>query len=166
MLVLAGADGVFAALVVVAVRVVPIMPMGTAVPFSVLAGFFLALSFWARLRTRFLTGEDERVRSSVALVSASVAVAIAWLAMLPLADHARSLDPTVLAIPSFLGAYALAAVVIDGIARRRVTGKRMLLGLAGIAAIAMLPWATSITWLPTKYVVIGSMVVLLLVLMP
>lgn len=161
-----GSDGVFAASITFTVRVEPILPMQSAVVLYLFGGVALAFALWSVLRARFLTPEDERVRGSFALITAIVALAGAWIAMMPLADHSRELDPTVLAIPSGLGAYAIAAVLIDGFARRRASGKRILLGLVAMASIAMLPWAMTITVIPTSYVIIAALVALLLVLLP
>lgn len=160
-------DDVLAAGITFTVHVRPLFSMLSAVVLYVFLGLSIAFVLWAVvLRSRFLTPEDERVRRSVALVSATIAVAAAWLAMLPLADHGRELPPAVLGIPSGLGAYALTAVLIDGVARRRATGKRIMLGLASLATIVILPWALTVTLIPTSYVVIVALITVLLVLLP
>src|SRR5262249_55093756 len=142
----------------VEIRVEPVLPMGTAVVLYALAGAALAFAMWAILRARFLTADDARFRRSVSIASATIAMVVAWLAMFPLADHARQWDPTLLAIPSGLGGYALAAAGIDGFATRRAGGRRILLALVAIAAIACLPAAMAVALVSPKYVVVAAVI--------
>jgi hypothetical protein len=156
--------GVHAAVVSIEIRVEPVLPMPTAVVLYVLAGIGLAFALWAVLRARFLTVDDARFRRSVSIVTATIAMIIAWLAMIPFADHARQWDPTLLAFPAGLGGYALAAVGIDGFASRRAGGRRILIALVAIAAIACLPVAMAITLVSPKYFVVGAVIAVLLLL--
>jgi hypothetical protein len=153
---------VHAAVVRIEVRVEPVLPMSTAVVLYVLAGVALAFAMWAILRSRFLTADDARFRASVSIVTATIAMIIAWLAMIPLADHARQWDPTLLAIPGGLGGYALAAIGIDGFATKRAGGRRIQIAIIALAAIACLPVAMAVMLVSPKYFVVAAVIAVLL----
>ncbi|MGN6106513.1 MAG: hypothetical protein ACTHU0_15515 [Kofleriaceae bacterium] len=141
-------------------RWVPRVSTESARALVVFAGLALAFVLYGLLRRRFLTVGDQFGRS-VAVVTAGLATLVAWVMLLPVADHAATLEPLVVTTPMGLGSYALTAVTIDGVVARQAGRRRIQIGLAAIAAVVAMPLAMAVSMVSPKFTIIAVVVIAL-----
>lgn len=163
LIVLEGEGPLLIAAVTFEVRFESYVPWSAAVAIAILLGLGAAFALYLLLRARLLSGDGAKPRG-IAITCARIATALALVGVLPISHYARTIEPVIVAIPTLLGTFAAAAIVIDAIGKRRLGGYRVGLLLNAVFAAALLPLIIGFAAmsLKAKAIVVGVMLLLLL----
>lgn len=149
-----------AATVTLELQIEPIFPRDAALVLAVLLGIAAAFLLVRLVGASVVSEHDGKPRGT-AINCARVAMIAAYASVLPLAAYAKKLEPLVVAIPTLLGAFAAAAIVIDAMKCRHLGRHRASLLVNALAAAAFLPIIAALATLSFKWlvVVVGVMVI-------
>lgn len=141
------------------------VPMTAAYVLLGLAGLACALVLYAFLRRRFLT-QEEQLRRSVAMITATVATVLGCGSLIPILPNAKAntLEPLLVAMPTGLGAYALTALIIDGVALRRWGRQRARIATGALLALITMPAIVGFAAISIKLKLVVVVIAALLVL--
>ncbi len=160
---LEGQGAILVATVTFEVRLEPFVPWSAALAIAIMLGIGAAVALRLILGARFLSGEHAKPRG-IAITCVRIATAIAIVSVVPIAHYAKD-QPAIVAIPSLLGTFAAAAIVIDAIGKHRLGSHRLGLLINAVFAAAMFPLIFALLTMSLKWiaVVVAVMVIFLMV---
>jgi hypothetical protein len=159
-----GEGAILVATVTFEVRIEPFLPWQAAVTLAILVALGAAFALHLIFGKRLLSDDDRKPRG-IAITCARITTAIGLTSALPISGYSHhGIVPLLVAIPTLLGTFAAAMIVIDAIGNHRLGGHRGGFLVNAVFTAAALPlimvfWTLS---LKAKAIMIGVMMILLL----
>lgn len=164
LVVLEGGGAILIATVTFEVRIEPFLPWQAAVTIAILLALGAALALHLIFGKRLLSGEERKPRG-IAITCARIATALGFTSVLPISGYSHhGIEPLLVAIPTLLGTFASAMIVIDAIGNHRLGGHRggYLVNAVFTAATLPLILVFVAMSLKAKAIMVGVMMILLL----
>lgn len=147
---LKGEGAILVATVTFEVRLEPFVPWPAAVTLAIMLALGAAFALHLIFGTRLLSLDAAKPRG-IAITCARITTAIGFASVLPISHYsAGAIEPVLVAIPTLLGTFAAAMIVIDAIGNHRLGGHRGGFLVNAVFTAAMMPLILAFTSMSLK----------------